>query len=293
MNRLFQKNLFLFFLLILVFSGCTRKENELIPDNIAPPDPTISNVTKENYVNKVYISLLGKKPDSTEFQQGLSILNKNNLSVDNRHELLDIIFSKPEYKNHLYSIARVDLLNDQDTNEIAQNIAIYEILLQDSSYMIIWDQINYEIARLNELRRVPAGLIDGTINEIELHHRCVNNYYYDQINMGTANFVVSMWQHFLIRYPTDEELYNASKMVDGFNAIVFLQTGVGKKDFLDIFFNSADYFEGQVRDLYSRYLFRLPSSSEMSAAAVKYKNSKNYQELQKDILSFNEYVGIK
>ena len=32
--------------------------------------------------------------------------------------------------------------------------------------------------------------------------------------MGTENFVVAMFQHFLLRYPTDSELESAKDMVD-------------------------------------------------------------------------------
>ncbi len=283
----------LYLSLILLFSGCKKYEEVVISGNTPPPDKTIPASLKESYINKVFISILGRKPAAGEFQQCMLIAGKNNFSGADRREILDTVFMKPEYREHLYSIARIDLLNDQDTNEIAQMIAVFQVLLQDSSYFVIWDLLGNEITRLNDLRAVPAGLKDGTIDEKELYGRCVNNYFYDQINMGTANFVVSMWQHFLYRYPTDAELQSASRMVDGFNASVFFQAGVGKKDFLSIFFASADYLEGQVRDLYSRYLFRLPGSTEISECTALYKSSGSYEGLQKKILSSDEYAGIK
>ena len=110
--------------------------------------------------------------------------------------------------------------------------------------------------------------------------------------MGTENFVVSMFQHFLYRYPTDDELTQSKQIVDGFEGVVFLQTGHIKDDFLNIFFGCNNYFEGQVRDLYMRYLFREPTSVEMSDKAASYKKSLNYKALQKEILSTNEYAGI-
>ena len=81
-------------------------------------------------------------------------------------------------------------------------------------------------------------------------------------------------------------------MVDGFEDVIFLQTGYDKDDFITIFFDANNYFEGQVRDLYLRYLFREPTSVEMSDKASAYKNSLNYKQLQKDILSTDEYIGL-
>ena len=263
-----------------------------MPGNIAPPDPTVSNSTKENYINKVYISVLGREPDSVEFSSGLILLNKNNLSVANRKQLLDSVFSKPEYNARLYQIARTDLLNSLDTADITGEIAVLNFLLTNTTYQSIWPQIQFEITRLDTLKRIPSDLKSGTINVIEMHRRCVNNSFYDQLNMGTENFVVSLFQHFIFRYPTAAELSQSSTMVDGQSSIVFLQSGKTKYEYMNIFFGSNSYFEGQVRDLYIRYLFREPTTEETSAKMALYKNSLDYKALQKEILSGNEYAGI-
>lgn len=264
----------------------------VVPNNVAPPDPTISNSTKENYVNKVYISVLGREPDSVEFETGLTILNQHNLSVPDRKQFLDSVFSKPEYYDRLYEIARTDLLNSLDTADITTNIAVLNFALTNTTYQALWPQIRFEITRLDTLMRIPSELKSGVINVIEMHQRCVNNSFYDQLNMGTENFVVSLFQHFLFRYPTTAELSQSSMMVDGQSSIVFLQDGKTKYEYMNIFFGCTNYFEGQVRDLYIRYLFREPTTEETSAKTVRYKNSLDYKALQKDILSDNEYVGL-
>ena len=84
----------------------------------------------------------------------------------------------------------------------------------------------------------------------------------------------------------------SKQIVDGFAGVIFLQTGSVKDDFINIFFGCNNYFEGQVRDLYKKYLFREPNSVEMSDKATIYKNSLDYKALQKAILSTDEYAGI-
>ena len=288
MARVLSFVLFLFIFL----SSCKKDKEVIIGNNTPPPDGTISNVVKENYVNKSYISVLGRKPDATELSAGLTILNQHNISVADRTQLLDDIFAKPGYNQRLYDISVATLLNNLDTALITQSIVVFTLLLTDVNYQSLWPQIQIEKARLEVLKKSVADLNSGTISIIGLHRRCANNYFYDLINMGTENFVISMFQNFLYRYPTDDELTQGKQIVDGFEGVLFLQTGHVKDDFLTIFFGCNNYFEGQVRDLYKKYLFREPTSVEMSAQATAYKNSLDYKALQKAILSTDEYVGL-
>ncbi|MBK7965462.1 MAG: hypothetical protein IPK10_09345 [Bacteroidetes bacterium] len=82
-------------------------------------------------------------------------------------------------------------------------------------------------------------------------------------------------------------------MIGGSNAVLFLQAGASKDDYLNIFFNSDDYFEGAVIRVYKDYLLRAPESTEMSAATLKYKNSLDFESIQKDVLASDEFVGFK
>ncbi len=284
---------FILIALNIAIWGC-KKEDKLvvISNNQAPPDYTISSVVKENYVNKVYISVLGRKPDSNEFEAGLSNINQHNLSLADRQLFLDEVFAKPEYNQKLYETASVKLLNSYDTSAITQQIALYQFLLTDSAYASVFDIINMEIARLQELKAVPADLNNGSLTTIGMHRRLINNYFYDQINMGTENFVVSTFQHFMDRYPTGNELQQGKNMVDGLSAIIFLKEGTTKDDYMDIILATDNYFESQIRELYLRYLFRQPDSEEMSKYTSEYKSDLDYKKLQKNILSSDEYVGI-
>jgi hypothetical protein len=273
-------------------ASCEKQNETVITDNTAPPDLTITNTTVENYVNKSYISLLGRKPDSVEFTNGVATLKQNNLSAANRSTFLNQVINKPEYEAHLFDINNIDLLNNLDTNEITSKILLFQFLLTDSSYISFWPILQMEMARLYVMQPILQQLQNGTADIIDLHRVLIDNYFYDQINMGSLNFVVSMYQHFLRRYPTENELNNGIAMVDGDYAIVFQQTGNSKTAFINIFFASNDYYEGQVRDLYLRYLFREPTSSESATLTIQYKNSNDYKQLQRTILATDEFIGL-
>lgn len=280
-------------LVITLLFACKKKDDiVVIPGNQPPPDYTIPTIVKENYINKVYISVLGRKPEAAEYDAGLNYINEHNLSLADRTAFLDEVLAKPEYNRKLYEVASVKLINSFDTSAITDQIGIFQFLLTDSAYAAVFDILNMEIARLQQLKAVPADLNTGTINIIGMHRRLINNYFYDQINMGTENFVVSTFQHFMERYPTFAELEQGKNMVDGFNAIVFWQQGNTKDDYMDIILATSNYFESQVRELFLLYLFREPTSQEMSKYAAEYKQSLDYKKLQKTLLSLDEYVGI-
>jgi hypothetical protein len=288
-----KKFYFLIIALTAIVGGC-KKDNELVdvPNNQAPPDNTIASVVKENYVNKVYISVLGRKPDANELSSGLGEINQHNLSVTDRSIFLDEVFAKPTYNQRLYEIASVKLLTTFDTAAISEQIGVYQFLLTDSTYASSFAEIHFEISRLQQLKAIPADLNSGSLTQTGMNRRLINNYFYDQINMGTQNFVVSSFQHFLDRYPTDNELTQSENMVSGLSAVLFLVQGNTKDKYMDIILNTDNYYESEVRDLYLRYLFREPTSVEMTQYAVNYKQTQDYKKLQKAILSLDEYVGI-
>ena len=282
--------LFLFINLTIFFS-C--RDEEVIPNNTAPPDQTVENVTISNYVNRVYVAVLGREASSSEKTAGFDLLRQNNLSYSSRSQFLDQVFSSGDYLPHLYDFARIELLNNLDTADITFYLSIYHMFLLDTVQQVYWEMITYEIERFDSLQRVPSDLANHLIDIEYLHRRCVNNYFYDQINMGTENFVVSCFQHFLSRYPTTYELYQSKNMVEGVPAILFLESGQSKADFIRIFFTSKDYFEGLATNLYQRYLLRNPTSIEMGNASQSFSINHDYVQMQKDILSTNEYIGLE
>ncbi len=297
-----KKNFYSYALLLMAvaavtfFSSCKKYEEENVPGNTAPPDQTVDGVIIENYVNKTYISTLGREPDSTEKSFALNLLRTNNLSVSSRYQFLDSVFVKEEFKDKFYERARIDLLQGLDTAEITFQILLIEFVIIPSITgtpdSIFIDTYLMERDRLLEMKEIPDSLHAGVISYREAHRRCVNNSFYDQLNMGAFNFVVSMFQHFLNRYPTSNEVTAGVDMVNGSSSVIFLTAGQSKNDFLDIFFSTKDYYEGQVGVLYRQYLFRDPNTLEMNNGTLLYMNTGDYIQLQKSILSLNEYIGI-
>jgi hypothetical protein len=273
--------------------ACTKKEELIIYGNVPPDDNTVSNVFRENYINKTYISVLGRKPTETEYLSARQKLSSYDLKKSDRELFVDEVLSKPEYFRRMYDLARAEYLNNTDSIDIQTFINVFNQFLNDTSYQALWPTLQAERDKLINLKNAPIDFASGVIDIKGMYKRCINNYFYDQINMGTENFVISMFQHFMFRYPTLQELEDGKKMVDGFYAYLFYQEGNTKDDFIRIFFDSDAFYEGRVRDLYKRYVFREPLIQELKNGTDLYKTTNNYKAVQKLILTSDEFVGIK
>ncbi len=279
-------------LLLLVLFSCDKQKEILVPDNTLPPDGTISNIVVESYVNRAYISLLGRKAEPSEFASAEVILRSDNLSQGNREAFLATLIETDAYYDNVFEVGRALYLNSVDTVDIQDQVFLFNLLLQDPQYQDVYPILIAERDRMQLILDIPTELKDGSLGIIGMHKRLAYNYIYDQINMGTQNFVISMFQNFLFRYPSGEELTNSELMVNGFPSQIFLQSGNSKESFVSIFFDSGDYFEGQVRDVFSRYLFREPDTEEMESLSNQYRNTGDYSQLLTTVLSTDEYIGL-
>lgn len=264
----------------------------IVPDNTAPPDLSVADVLQENYINKLYITLLGRKPTEIELFAAKTKLAQGEVSAAARQEVIDQIVGEPEYLRRAYDVARAEILLNLDTFEITQTIYFYTALLDSPAYEPFYGLIEYEIARMQDLKEVPAALLNASISRIEMQRRMINNPFYDEINMGSQNFVLALFEYFLGRYPTESELNNSVAMVDGATVVVFGKEGYDKQDFITLFFDSDNYYEGQVINIYQDFLFRAPNSQEMSLQTIAYRQDQNYENLLKRILSTDEYLGL-
>jgi len=281
----------LFIFSFLIITSCTKVEDVIVGGNTNPPDLTIENITIDNYINKLYISAIGREPTETEFDSHFEVLRNSNLSQESREIVITEILNKEEYYNNLFKLESANILTGIDTADINQNIHVLNVLLSNSQgldSMYFYDNLQ----RMLKLQEVLPGLSSGAISNIEMHKRMTNNSFYDEINMGTENFVVSIFQNFIQRYPSFSELESGKTMVDGGNTNLFLVPGNGKEDFINIFFSSEEYFTGQTNILFNQYLFRNPNSEESVNYSLDYMETEDYKILQKRILSTNEFIGL-
>lgn len=274
-----------FFLLLL---SCTKEVYNDVSGNDAPSDPTVSYEQRDQYIERVYITLMGRKPDASEQSSARGIIDQNPRDSALRYQFVSSLTSTRSAAVKRWDDIRSELLESVDTNYIQQLIWNINQLMQGAPPE---QQFLYqaEIDRLERIHYAADSLYFGTYSVRQLHQYAVDNSIYDDINMGTENFVVSVFDHFLYRYPTQYELTSGKRMADGFRDVLFLQSGEGKADFLRIFFSSEAYNEGAVRYVYRNYLFREPESSELQTQRLTFASDDDFASMQARVMSTDEY----
>ena len=279
-------------LLIIGLAACTKTETNVVPNNVPPPDHTIDSATIVIYLNKTYINMLGRKPVGAEQSAAMAQLRAHNFSLADRQAFVQTLFAKPEYNRTLFVNAVTQYLNNFDSFQVVNLIAILAYDTTQQANASIKGLLLFEIARLDTLQNTLNGMNSGLVDYRGMMRTIANNYAYDQINMGTQNFVTSTFQNFLLRYPTASELYNSETMVNSGTAELFLSVGQSKSDYVNIFFGSDDFIQGQVQLMFQNYLFRKPTSAEFAYYANIYKSTNDYKKLQTAVFTMDEYAGL-
>lgn len=272
----------------LLLASCVKEEENVVPGKEIAPDPTISLVAQESYANRAYISLLGRKPDSSEKQAAMKLFETDECGPESRAAFVEGLMADEAFYWHVYKMMRRDLLEELDTATIRRDLERAREDLEERQDPPDW-LIERE-AQLTRLDELPNRLIRGRITLAKAQARCVDSPYYHDINMGTENFVVSMFSNFFARYPSMHELESGKDMVDGDQAALFGQTGRTYERFIEIFLASDEYYEGQIRALYRRFMLREPTPAELAAEQPVYQADNDFVSLYKRLLTSDAYV---
>jgi hypothetical protein len=280
---------FLTFLILFSFLSC-KKETVLIGDNNPPIVNNIPIVKIENYVNRVFIDLLGREPLDSELETETLALRDANLVKDARQVLIEKLQKSTDfiegdtsylhaYHQHLYSLAKGRCLegaSDNDINDVIGGSNDEEV-----------------IEKLVMVKKSKSDLQTGVITIEKMFGRMINNAVYDDINMNTFNFVRASFDNLLWRFPTNYEFQAGFNMVDfGTEETLFGQTGTNREDYTEILINSREMFEGMVIWAYRQLLARDPDTVETVAVLDDFYADKDFAKVQLSIMVTDEYAGF-
>lgn len=262
----------------------------LIGDNNPPIVNNIPLVKIENYVNRVFIDLLGREPLDSELEAETLALRNANLVKDARQILIKKLQTSTDfiegdtsylhaYHQHLYSLAKTRCLegaSDADINDYIGGAT-------DEEY----------IEKLELVKKSKSDLQTGVISIEKMFGRMINNAVYDDINMNTFNFVRASFDNLLWRYPTDFEFQASFNMVDfETEEMLFGQAGSNREDYTEILINSREMFEGLVIWAYRQLLARDPDTVETVALLDDFYTDKDFTKVQTTIMVTDEYAGF-
>lgn len=261
-----------------------------------PPNYTgVPTLAIQLYVNKMYVDILGREATANELQTNTNLLIAQNLSTAAREQIANTLLNDTAYYQRLMDIASADFLNGNGGAQVADKLLEFNYLLQyadstDDEVLALY--LETEITRLETLQNTRQQYASGAIGINEFYRRFIDNYFYDQINMGSENFVKATFDDLFLRAPTAAELDAGKTMVDGFPAVLLLTDGVSKSDFMNIAVNADAFYEGLARKAYLQLLLREPDTQEAGEAIALVKPTGDYKALQKQLLISEAYAGF-
>jgi hypothetical protein len=243
----------------------------------------------------MYIDLVGLKPDGVAKSEAVNYLKDNKLTMPAREKVISDIISLDDYTKRLFQINADLMLNSMGYDEI-ENVHDDYVGVRDQLYAagdtFTAQYIDNEVVKLQLVLDCPAEYKNGTISLNNYLSRMAFNLIYDEINMGSENFVKACFENFFKRSPTEDELKNGVDMVDGQTKILLLKSGRNKIDFLDILTTNAEFYQGRVLDAYRTLLLRNPASQELTTLADLYSKEDDYSLVLYEIIKTDEYAGF-
>ncbi|MEX1187990.1 MAG: hypothetical protein WED33_01950 [Bacteroidia bacterium] len=296
-----------FFSLIVLFSSCKKDSSELIPDNDAPPYSKVSSVKIRNYVNRLFIDLIGREPLDDEMALETYTLQQSNADFTSREALVrkimfDSTFRQGDtsyslsYFKRIYELNKIRLLegvSDQALEDEAQILRSNAISDSLSFNQAGYDENMDGYNKLVNVLTSDTRLKSGEISIQEQLNFMLQNKIYDVINMNSFNFVNAAFNDLLFRFPTQNEFSIGFAMVeDNVAGNLFNRVGQTKADFSEIVSQSNECTQGVIIWSYVTILAREPNSQELYQELQTYGMNKNLQELQIRLLISNEYTNF-
>lgn len=268
----------------------------------------ISDIKIENYVNRLFIDIIGREPLDDELETEVQRLKDGGLKREVRDSIIYMLMTdttyrenefsyKAAYAQNLYNLAKVRCLEGASDGDIQLQIGILNFSAHIDSIEGNWDSY-YE--KQNDIRRYEAtleslqNLYDGLIEYHQMYAFMIDNGIYDLINMNTFNFVRATFDQLLWRLPTEQEFDHSFNMIE-YNQTeeMFGALGSDKNDYIRLLTDSNEMLEGMIIWAYQVYLSRPPTPEEVVTILPEYIATKDMNWVIAQILVTDEYANFR
>jgi len=296
----------LLFILTLSLVYC-KKEVIVIPDNTPYNDKYVSTIQIESYVNKLFIDLIGREPLNTEMTTEVTYLKENKLSENSRIFLINKLQSNTDYLegdssyqhayyHRFYDVLKLKMLEGIENDELKSERGIitnsYNGAVASGDSAKAAKNLK-DLKEITDILNIKKDYQNGSVTINEIFVRLIDNYVYDVINMNTFNFVNATFDDFFYRLPNPSEYDVAFEMIENNQSGYLLnQTGTNKGEYMALLVNSREFHEGLITWAYKSLLVREPKPFEIVLHLEKLIETKDFQELQLQIMKTDEYANF-
>ena len=289
-----------FLVLGACLSGC-QPDDIRFDDNPVPHYEGVPTVVVNAYLTRAYIDLIGREPLPGEMEQDRAALRAGDLGLAARLALVDRLMGGDETHLEAHDQKVFDDLSGRFLDGTSQQTLIIEMefqrfLAQQDSvnggnaypfFNLLADRLERTIVSVDEFRL-------GTIGWREVNRRFCDNVIYDEINMNSFNFVNATFDDLFGRYPTEAEFEQAFSAVEtGSPAVLFGEVIQDKQSYLQVLVADTEFEEGAVRWWAEKLLVRPITGAEMVAWREVAGPDVDVRELQRLLISSDEYADFE
>jgi hypothetical protein len=315
MSNYINKNLVFIIVLIsiITFFSCKKQDPKIVQvnNNNAPYYDKVPRVKIENYVNRLFIDIIGREPFNTEMKVETDNLIANNLSFAAR-EILILKLQKDETiragdssyaiaaNNRLYSLLTVRLCEGIGEADFMGYWGISQFARQVDSLNGNWAAFYADKKNSEEIYAAAKARWAYYHNQITIEDYCailINNsitFTKTDSYMGNEdNTIKYTFNDLLFRqYTLSEFAISRDMILNGKSGILFGKSGHSKGDYMNILTHCSEFYEGTVKWLYKTFLARYPTTEETVSAVTTLPVDKDIFKIQRIILKSDEYANF-
>jgi hypothetical protein len=302
-----KKNLLLCYFPFLLWLISCQKELVIIDGNLPPSVTNVSEIKIENYVQRLFIDLLGREPLREEMTLYANQLKMDSLSRQSRESIILHLMEndslreaegsyKKAYCLNLYNLAKIRCIEGLSDFEIEEELSLVRNQMRLDSLAGNWESFykNLKIVhRYDKLLLSQDWLYKDKIAYHQIFNYMVDNGIYDIINMNTFNFVRALFDDLLYRLPTEQEFNRAFQIIE--NQIPHIVLGRlcrNKEQLIETVIESSEMMEGMLTWSFQVLLKRNPTPQEVTTFLPLLQSDKNIHQLITQILITDEYANF-
>jgi hypothetical protein len=296
--------IFLGIVLLAVFS-CKETTNIQVEPNKPPKYSGVSTIRIENYVQRMFIDLLGR--EATDFERASFTAQLKNAALHDscRHRLIKKLMFDTSFRvgdssyrhafsQRIYDISKARFLEGASDPSIGQfignlNFAIEVARLNGDSIGVY----RYIDAR-SQYFQVLNSKYQFFIQKKDYRNMCaamMNNSIYDGINMNSFNYINAVFDNCLMRKPTQNEFDRSYQIIEkNLPAEIFSRCAANKNEYCDAVVQSDAFHEAQIRWFYYVLIQREPTTAEVSALFYPFYTTHNIETIIEEIIAQDEYA---
>ena len=302
MLRSLSSIIFIFSILLL---SCKKEDKIVVSTNKPKNYDDVATVKVENYINRLYIDLLGREPLHTEKIRDVDSLRAYKLNFESRKRLITRLMTdstfvegdssyKRAYYQRIYDLTKARLLEGAGEEEFYQQIGIAQFALK--SARLLGDSISVfsAMVTIDKCMNVINSRRNYQLGEIkinEMYAYMLDNPIYDVINMNSLNFVNASFDNMLFSFPTRDEFAIAYDIIEkGKVGSLFGGYASNKPEYCQMLVQSIEYHESMIKWCYLTLIGREPTTQESYNLIQDYYITKDLQKVQTLILMTDEYA---